>query len=162
MDATETPKPTKEMTPTEIIARVVELGFDSNCDRYLQFYDKLSQELPAGTAVALRGSVVTAQRWKDDAPFDADGKGTSDLDVTLIGDKVMESWNSDAFYIPAMHTRPLCDKDPGIAPDLEPLRRALQEIARRPVSFQATKDIVLFARDVLLGQPYYMLIEASA
>ena len=35
------------------------------------------------------GSAVTARRWSDGAPFDADGPGTSDLDLTLVGDAVI-------------------------------------------------------------------------
>jgi hypothetical protein len=118
-------------------------------------------ELPRGTGVALRGSVITNERWEDGEPFDADGKGSSDLDVTLIGDKVMECWNEEAFYIPALHTKPLGDKDPDIAPALNPLREALQELAGRPVNFQATSNMILFARDVLFNQPYFTLIEAE-
>ena len=57
---------------------------------------------------------------------------------------------------------PLGDKDPGCAPALDQLRRELQEIAGRPVSFQATANVILFARDVLMNQPYFMLLEAGA
>jgi hypothetical protein len=31
----------------------------------------------------------------------------------------------------------------------------------RPVNFQATSNLILFARDVLFDQPYYTLIEAE-
>ena len=65
----------------------------------------------------LRGSVITNKRHEDEAPFDSKG-GTSDLDVTLVGNKVMEAWSSDAYYIPGLHTKPLCDEDPNIAPSL--------------------------------------------
>ena len=58
------------------------------------------------------------------------GRGTSDLDVTLIGTKVMEFWNDDAYYIPALHTKPLCDEDPGVAPALNPLREELAKTGR--------------------------------
>lgn len=112
--------------------------------------------------MALRGSVVTNKRWKDGKPFDANGRGSSDLDVTLIGDKVMEFWSEDAFYIPALHTKPLCDEDAGIAPALNPLREELQNLAGRPVAFQATSNLVLYARDVLFDEPYCIVIEAPA
>ena len=56
--------------------------------------------------------------------------GTSDLDVTLVGSKVMEMWESGAFYIPGLHTKPLCDKDPNIAPNLNPLREVAAEPGR--------------------------------
>jgi len=72
----------------------------------------------------------------------------------------MEYWNEDAFYIPLLHTKPLCDEDPGIAPALNSLRQELQKLARRPVNFQATANLILYARDVLLDEPYYTVIEA--
>ncbi len=148
-----------EMTDEEVLERVVSLGFDGDRRRFEEFCRKLREGLPAGTSVALRGSVVTAERWQDGRPFDADGPRTSDLDVTLIGTQVMECWHPDAYYIPSLHTKPLGDKDPSIAPNLNRLRERLQKIARRPVNFQATSNIVLFARDVLMNQPYHMIIE---
>lgn len=151
----------KEMSDDEIRRRIIELGFDGDRKRFDKFCETLREGLPRGTGVALRGSVVTAERWENGAPFDADGKGTSDLDVTLIGDKVMEYWLEDAYYIPGLHTKPLGDKDPLIAPVLNPLRESLQKLARRPVNFQATSNLVLFTRDVLFGQPYFTLIEAD-
>ena len=150
------------MTDEEVRERVVRLGFDGDRGRFERFCRRLREGLPEGTGVALRGSVVTAERWEDGAPFDAEGPGTSDLDVTLIGTEVMECWHPDAFYIPSLHTKPLGDKDPDCAPALDSLRRELQEIAGRPVNFQATSNVILFARDVLMNQPYYMLIEAGA
>ena len=147
------------MTDAEIRARIIRLGFGGDQSRFEAFCEKLQAELPKGTGVALRGSVITNERWADGEPFDADGKGTSDLDVTLIGNKVMEYWDEEAFYIPGLHTKPLGDKDPDIAPALNPVRKALQQLVRRPVNFQATSNLILFARDVLLGQPYYTLIE---
>ncbi len=151
----------KEMSEEEIRERVVRLGFGGDEKRLEEFCRKLKAGLPKGTGVALRGSVVTNERWEDGSPFDADGKGTSDLDVTLVGSKVMEYWDEEAFYIPALHTKPLGDKDPDIAPVLNPLRKALQQMVGRPVNIQATSNLILFARDVLLGQPYYTIIEAE-
>ena len=152
-------KEAKEMSEAEIRARIIGLGFGGDTHRFQQFCDRLREGLPKGTGVALRGSVVTAQRWENGAPFDADGHGTSDLDVTLIGDRVMEYWDEEAFYIPALHTKPLGDKAPGIATGLNPLRESLQELAGRPVNFQATNNLILFARDVLMSQPYFTIIE---
>ena len=60
----------------------------------------MQEGLPEGTGVALRGSVVTNERHEDGSPFDAKGKGTSDLDVTLIGSKVMECWDKERFTSP--------------------------------------------------------------
>jgi hypothetical protein len=142
--------------------RIIRLAFDGDALRYREFCAKLKAGLPQGTAVALRGSVVTNKRWKDGKPFDADGRGSSDLDVTLIGAEVMEFWKEDAFYIPTLHTKPLCDEDSAIAPALNPLREELQKLAGRPVNFQATANLILYARDVLFDEPYTTVIEAPA
>lgn len=154
-------KEVKDMSDEQIEERIARLAFDGDALKYREFCARLKAGLPEGTGVALRGSVVTNQRWEDGKPFDAGGRGTSDLDVTLIGDKVMELWNEDAFYIPGLHSKPLCDKDPLIAPALNPLREELQKLAARPVNFQATSNIILFSRDVLFDEPYCTVIEAQ-
>jgi hypothetical protein len=151
----------REMNAEQIEARIIRLAFDGDRLRFREFCSKLKAGLPTGTGVAFRGSVVTNKRWKDGRPFDEEGRGTSDLDVTLVGKEAMEYWNQDAFYIPALHTRPLCDEDPGIAPGLNSLREELQRIAERPVNFQATANLILFARDVLFDEPYFTAIEAK-
>jgi hypothetical protein len=157
----EEPKDAKDMTDEEIRARIVRLGFDGDEARFRKFCEVMRAGLPAGTGVALRGSVVTAKRWEDGTPFDGDGRGTSDLDVTLVGGEVMKYFDDDAYYIPKLHTNPLGDKDPGIAPALNPVRCALQKLVGRPVNFQATSNLILFARDVLFDQPYFTIIEAE-
>lgn len=150
-----------DMTKEQIEERITRLAFDGDALRYREFCAKLKAGLPEGTGVALRGSVITNKRWEDGKPFDAEGRGSSDLDVTLIGDKVMEYWNENAFYIPGLHTKPLCDQDPQIAPDLNPLRDELQKLAARPVNFQATSNFILYSRDVLFDEPYCTVIEAQ-
>ena len=150
-----------DMTDNEIRARIRKLAFRDDENLLQAFTEKLRSGLPPGTGVALRGSVVTDEKYKDSRPFDADGPGTSDLDVTLIGNQVMEYWDKQAFYIPILHTKPLGDKDPACAPGLDPLRRGLQDLVHRPVNFQATANIVLYARDILFDQPYYVLIEPN-
>jgi hypothetical protein len=152
------PKDAYEMDESEIRSRIVTLAFGGDERLFIAFYRKLQQGLPEGTGIVFRGSVVTNKRHEDGAPFDSKGKGTSDLDVTLVGSKVMEAWNSDAYYIPALHTRPLGDKDPDIAPSLNPLRESLQKLVGRPVNFQATSSLVLYGRDVLFGEPYYVVV----
>jgi hypothetical protein len=152
-------KDTDEMSDQEIRERIINLAFEGDENLFLQFREKLRAGLPGDTGVALRGSVVTNERYEDKREFDADGKGTSDLDVTLIGDEVIRLWDEDAFYIPKVHTKPLCDQDPFIAPALRPLREELQKMMRRPVNFQATANFILFVRDILFDQPYYTLIE---
>lgn len=151
----------KEMSDEEIRARIIKLGFDGDAHWFEEFCEALRAGLPSGTGVALRGSVVTGERWEDGSPFDADGKGSSDLDVTLIGGKVMECWHEDEFYIPSLHTKPLGDKAPEIAPALNGLRENLQKLVKRPVNFQATSNMILFARDVLFDQPYFTIIETA-
>ena len=155
------PKDIKEMSEAEIRARVLTLGFDGDERLFIAFYRKLQQGIPEGTGIVLRGSVVTNKRHEDGAPFDSQGKGTSDLDVTLVGNKVMSEWASDAYYIPGLRTKPLCDSDPDIAPSLNPLRESLQKLVGRPVNFQATSSLVLYTRDVLLGEPYFVVISSG-
>jgi hypothetical protein len=152
------PKDAYEMNESEIRSRIVTLAFDSDERRFIAFYRKLQQGLPEGTGIVLRGSVVTNKRHEDGMPFDSQGKATSDLDVTLVGSKVMQAWNSDAYYLPGLHTKPLGDKDPDIAPSLNPLRESLQKLVGRPVNFQATSSLVLYGRDVLFGEPYYVVV----
>jgi hypothetical protein len=157
-----TPKDPYEMTENEVHSRIVTLAFGGDERLFIAFYRKLQQGLPEGTGIVLRGSVVTNKRHEDGTPFDARGKGTSDLDVTLVGTKVMEAWSPDAYYIPGLHTKPLCDPDPETAPSLNPLRESLQKLVGRPVNFQATSSLVLYGRDVLFGEPYYVVVEAGA
>lgn len=152
-------KDVKEMNEQEIRDRVMLLGFGGDQRLFMSFCKRLKADLPPGTGVALRGSVVTNKRWEDGRPFDADGRGTSDLDVTLVGNEVMEYWDKDAFYLPGLHTKPLCDDDPGIAIGLNKLRKDLQSLVGRPVAFQATSNLVLYARDVLFNEPYFTAIE---
>ena len=152
------PKDAYEMDESELRSRIVTLAFGGDERLFIAFYRKLQQGLPEGTGIVLRGSVVTNKRHEDDTPYDSQGKGTSDIDVTLVGSKVMEAWNSDAYYIPGLHTKPLCDKDPDIAPSINPLRESLQKLVGRPVNMQATSSMVLYGRDVLFGEPYFVVV----
>ena len=152
-------KEVDEMSDAEILDRIIELGFDGDWELYKRFCEKLKNGLPENTGVALRGSVVTNERYEDSRPFDAKGENTSDLDVTLIGDEARAMWSDDAYYIPALHTKPLGDKDPTIAPALDPLRVELQEMVGRPVNIQATANFIMFVRDVIMNQPFYMIVE---
>ena len=147
------------MTDEEMRERAIQLAFGGDPQKFNEFCDVLRAALPKNTGAVLRGSAVTGERWDDGAPFDADGPRTSDLDLTLVGDEVIGLFNSDGFYIPLIHTKPLGDKDPGIAPELEPLREKLQAMVGRPVNIQATRDFVRYVREVLLGQPHLHLFE---
>ena len=107
--------------------------------------------------VVLRGSAVTGERWKDGAPFDSEGPGTSDLDLTLVGDGPLGFFKPTGYFVPGVHSRPLSDEDPDIAPDLVPLRRSLMDMVGRPVNIQASRELVIQFRGDLLGQPYLEL-----
>lgn len=152
------PKDPYEMSDLELRSRIVTLAFGGDERLLIAFYRKLQEGIPEGTGIVLRGSVVTNSRHEDGAPFDSQGKGTSDLDVTLVGKKVMEAWTTEAYYIPGLHTKPLCDADRQAAPSLNPLRESLQKLVGRPVNFQATSSLVLYARDVLFGETYYVVV----
>jgi len=155
------PKDAYEMSETELRDRIITLAFNGDEKLFIAFYRKLQQGIPKGTGIVLRGSVITNKRHENGAPFDSQGKGTSDLDVTLVGSDVMSEWSSDAYYIPSLHTKPLCDADPNVAPSLNPLRESLQQLVGRPVNMQATSSLVLYTRDVLLGEPYYVVVPAG-
>ena len=146
------------MTEQEMRERVVKLAFGGDERRLEEFCDVVRAGVPEGTTVVLRGSSVTGERYDDGAPFDADGPGTSDLDLTLVGPEVLGEYILDGFYLPGVHTKPLSDKDPDIAPNLVPLREKLQAMVGRPVNIQATRDIWMRLRGDWLGQPYLTLI----
>jgi len=143
----------------EMRRRVVDLVFGGDESRFHEFRRVLRESLPPETAAVLRGSSVTGRRWEDGAPFDSDGPGTSDLDLTLVGNDVLELYDAESgFYIPGVHTKPISEKDPDIAPRLLPLRRRLMAIVGRPVNIQATRDFVMFVREHLMRQPYLTLV----
>jgi hypothetical protein len=139
--------------------RVVRLVFHGDEHRFDQFIEELRDACPADSQVILRGSAVTGTRWADGQPFDADGPGSSDLDVTFLSGDMLDLW--EEFYIPKMHTVPLNDENPEVCPSLAELRERLCRLAGRPVNLQASRNIVQFTRDVLWDQPYITLIEKS-
>jgi hypothetical protein len=152
---------TRELTDDEVRERVIQLAFGGDRERFDMFVSALREALPDDVTVVLRGSAVIGVRWEDGAPFDADGPGTSDIDLTLVGGDMLRLWSEDAFYIPKLHTAPLNDATPNHCPSLVPLRRALCRIAGRAVNIQATSSFVQYARDVLFDQPYFTLIEGT-
>lgn len=148
-----------DLTDAERRANVMRLAFGGDEDRFNEFVRVVRQEIPPGTGVVLRGSAVTGKRFKDGAPFDADGPGTSDLDLTLVGDEAIGLFTVTGFFVPGVHSRPLSDEDPGIAPELVPLRETLMAMTGRPVNIQATRKAAMRFRGDTLGQPYVTLIE---
>ena len=152
---------TRELSDAEVRDRIIQLAFGGHRERFETFLTAVREALPDDVTVVLRGSAVIGVRWEDGAPFDVDGPGTSDLDLTLVGGDMLKLWSDDAFYIPKLHTAPLNDDTPESCPALVPLRRALCRIAGRPVNIQATSSFVQYARDVLFDQPYIKLIDAD-
>lgn len=148
-----------EVQDESVRSRIITLAFGGHESRFRRFVNALRKAVSDQTQVILRGSAVTGERWEDGKPFDADGPGTSDLDVTFLGADMLELW--EEFYIPRMHTLPLSDDNPNACPPLNNLRAKLCRIARRPVNLQASIGIVQYVRDVLYDQPYYTLIDKS-
>ena len=140
---------------------VIGLAFGGDAPKFEHFCTIIRDSVPAGTGAVLRGSAVTGHRWKDHAPFDADGPGTSDLDLTLVGAEAIRLFKLTGFFVPGIHSRPVSEDDPDIAPALVPLRDHLMAMVGRPVNIQATRDFVMHLRGDVLGQPYLVLIEHS-
>jgi hypothetical protein len=160
MSEEETAPATEELTSDQKTENVIRLAFGGSREKFDEFVRTVREAIPQGTGVVLRGSAITGQRWKDGAPFDADGPGTSDLDLTLVGgDEVIGLFSVTGFWVPGLHSRPVSEKDPDIAPALVPLRERLMAMVGRPVNIQASRDVVLYLRGELMGQPYLVLID---
>jgi hypothetical protein len=146
---------TARPTDAEKLQSVLTLAFNNDRATYDRFCDIVRETVPEAHAAVLRGSAITGQRYVDGAPFDADGPGTSDLDLTLVGAEVLRYYS--AFWIPGIHSKPLSDEDPDIAPDLSSLRRQLMDIVQRPVNIQGTRDWIQYFRGDIMNQPYLTL-----
>lgn len=149
------------MSEHDMRDNVVRLAFGGDLGRYEDFCRVLQDAMPAGTAAVLRGSAVTGERHSDHAPFDADGPGTSDLDLTLVGAEAVALYKLTGFFIPKIHSRPVSAEDPDIAPELLPLRDRLIGMVGRPVNIQGTRDWIMFVREHVMGQPYLTLCGKS-
>jgi hypothetical protein len=145
------------LTEEAKLDNVIRLAFGGDASGYQTFCRALMNAIPPGTTVVLRGSALTGFRWSDRAPFDADGPGTSDLDITLVGEHAIGLFKLTGFFVPGVHSRPVSEKDPDIAPTLVPLRQRLIAMVRRPVNIQASREIVIQIRGDLLDQPYLVL-----
>ena len=150
------------MSESEMRDNVTRLVFGGDARRFQEFCEVLRRGIPPGTGAVLRGSAVTGMRHDDGAPFDADGPGTSDLDLTLVGPEAVALYRPDGFFIPKVHSRPISEKDPDIAPGLSPLRDRLMKMVGRPVNIQGTRDWVMFVREHVMGQPYLTLCGGKA
>jgi hypothetical protein len=146
---------TTHTTDAEKLKNVLRLAFADDRATYDRFCEIVREAVPEAHAAVLRGSAITGKRYADNAPFDADGPGTSDLDLTLVGSDVLKYYS--AFWIPGIHSKPLSDTDPDIAPELVPLRRRLMDMVKRPVNIQGTRDWLQYFRGDIMDQPYLTL-----
>ena len=137
--------------------RVIRLAFRGDVRWFEEFVNAIADATPEAVEVILRGSAVTGHKWHSDEPFDADGPGTSDLDVTFVGGDMVLLFRE--FHIAGVHSVPLSEAHPFAAPALVPLRKQLCAMAGRPVNLQATTSLVQFVRDVVMRQPYLVLFE---
>ena len=151
---------TTHPTDAEKLQSVLTLAFNNDRVSYDRFCEVVRKSVPEAHAGVLRGSAITGRRYTDGAPFDADGAGTSDLDLTLVGAEVLRYFS--AFWIPGIHSKPLSDQDPDIAPELTPLRRQLIDMVGRPVNIQGTRDWIQYFRGAIMKQPYLTLFGSVA
>jgi hypothetical protein len=151
------PRTSDDENEALIRERVIRLVFGGDETRFNDFVAAIADHTPAGAQVILRGSAVTGHKWMSDQPFDADGPGTSDLDVTFVGGNMVSLYRE--FHIPGVHSAPLSEAHPFASPLLGPLRQKLCAMAGRPVNLQATTSLVQFLRDVVMSQPYLVLLE---
>ena len=158
-DASNTESPRAESPEDQRVfcQRVIRLAFGGDSRRFDEFVKALAEETPPGAQVILRGSAVTGHKWKSGDPFDADGPGTSDLDVTFVGGDMVTLFRE--FHISGIHSAPLSDAHPFASPALGPLRKRLCAMTGRPVNLQATTSLVQFVRDVVMSQPYVVLLK---
>ena len=147
-----------DLTEEQKRTNMIRLVFDGDETRFLQFCQTVRDAIPLGVGAVIRGSAVTGQRWKDGAPFDADGSGTSDLDLTLVGGEALKLYPPRRFLRAGAHSRPVSSDDHDFAPEMSPLRAKLMAMVGRPVNIQATGDLVMFLRGDLLGQPYLTIV----
>jgi hypothetical protein len=141
----------------QIRERVIQLVFGGDPRRFDEFVRVLSEATPAGVDVILRGSSVTGHKFGSDEPFDGDGPGTSDLDVTFVGGDMVMLFRE--FHIPGIHSVPLSEAHPFASPPLAPLRERLRALTHRSVNLQASASLVQYLRDIAMDQPYLVLLK---
>jgi hypothetical protein len=144
--------------PPELTDAIVRRAFRGDPAMYHEFLDIL--RAPSGYAdIVLRGSAVTGESYRGHEAFDANGPGTSDLDMVLVGADAFRLWDPKAFYLRGVNTWPLSDKTPWVAPALDPARRAAQELVGRPVNIQAMARWFLELRALVQGQHHVTLTQ---
>ena len=122
--------------------------------RYDRFCEIVRDAVPEAHAAVLRGSAITGRairrcavrrrRAGHERPrFDARGGRSASLLQRVLD--------------PGIHSKPLSDEDPDIAPELMPLRQQLMDMVRRPVNIQGTRDWMQHFRGDIMNQPYLTL-----
>jgi hypothetical protein len=149
-------KDDSQLTEEEMRENAIRLAFDGDRKQFELFCKTLAEGIPEGTAAVLGGSSVMGHSYEGD-PYDAEGEGTSDLDIYLIGMGAIDYFGITGFWIPGIHSHPLKDGDEHIAPELNPLRLRLIAIAGREVTLQASQTFYYYFRNIILGQPYLLL-----
>ena len=142
-----------------IRARVIKLVFKGDENAFGEFVREVENGIPDGVDVIIRGSAITGHKHGSDEPFDADGPGTSDLDLTFVGGDMVMLFRD--FHIPGIHSAPLSEQHPFASPPLAPLRERLCRMTGRPVNIQATTSLVQYVRDIVMDQPYLILIKKN-
>jgi hypothetical protein len=140
-----------------LLHEVIGRAFGGRADKLDAFVAALESGLPDGTTICLRGSAVNGCSYKTGEPFDADGPGTSDLDVVVIGEAAANLWADEARLLGGINTLPLDDEAAWVAPALDPARRRAQSIVGRPVAVQAMAEWFLDVRGALQDQQYVTL-----
>jgi hypothetical protein len=141
----------------EIRERVIQLAFGGDSRRFEEFLRVLSEATPDGVDVILRGSAVTGHKFGSDEPFDGDGPGTSDLDITFVGGDMVMLFRE--FHIPGIHSVPLSEQHPFASPPLGKLRERLSAMTGRAVNLQASASLIQSLREVTMDQPYLLLVK---
>ena len=139
-------KPDSELTPEEMRENAIRLAFGGDGERFRRFCKELEDRIPPGTAAVLGGSSVMGHSYEG-APYDAEGPGSSDLDVYLIGEAAVQFFTLNGFWIPGIHSHPIKDGDEEIAPGLKDLRHSLKRIAGREVTIQASQNFYYWFRE---------------
>jgi len=143
-------------TQSEMRECVTKLAFGGDPQRFDEFVRVIDEATPDGVEVILRGSSITGHKFGSDEPFDGDGPGTSDLDVTFVGGDMVTLFRE--FHIPGIHSVPLSEEHPFASHSLGPLRKKLCEMTGRAVNLQATTSLVQNVRDATMDQPYLVLL----
>ena len=100
-----------QLTDEEKLENVIRLAFGGDRKRFEEFCSILEQHTPANTAAVLGGSSVTGHNYKEGKPFDAEGPMSSDLDITFVGNEVINQFSLEGFWFPGVHTHPVKEGD---------------------------------------------------